>query len=326
MTYTRTHSSPFALVMRNVTLATVLCALVLASLVRGDDGSGLRRLPAVTDEPVLSELPAITSDATFDSSSDPAEEVPVGTAEITPEVQIDSIWEDPFSWQNWLLPSHWKSPDGWDNSFEVGVDGSSGNSTTLTLRTGANLKRKKDWSDLKVAINYVKATAEQVETKHNAQLETQHDWLLEDSRWSPFCKMIAVYDEFRSFRFETTLNAGIGYRFIDNDETTFKGRFGSGATRKYRDANNTWEPEALFGIDFEHKISDRQKFRATVEYYPEWMDFNMYRVRTDAGWEMLLDERTNMNLKLGVIDRYDSRDSGPHPNALDYTLLLLWKM
>ena len=52
----------------------------------------------------------------------------------------------------------------------------------------------------------------------------------------------------------------------------------------------------------------------------------MYRVRTDAGWEMLLDERTNMSLKLGVINRYDSRDSGPHPNALDYTLLLLWKM
>ena len=107
-----------------------------------------------------------------------------------------------------------------------------------------NLKRKKDWSDLKVAINYVKATAEMAETKHNAQLEIQHDWLLEDSRWSPFCKMIAVYDEFRSFRFETTLNAGMGYRFIDNDVTTFKARFGSGATRKFRDANNTWEPEA----------------------------------------------------------------------------------
>ena len=109
-------------------------------------------------------------------------------------------------------------------------------------------------------------------------------------------------------------------------DTTLKGRFGSGATRKFRDANNTWEPEALFGVDFEHKISDRQKFRATVEYYPEWSDFTMYRIRTDAGWEMLLDEKTNMSLKLGVINRYDSRDSGPHPNALDYTLLLLWKM
>jgi putative salt-induced outer membrane protein YdiY len=316
--YASANPSPRAPMMGRLSGLAILCALVFGSPVRGEDGSGLRLLPAVTDESVESELP--------ETATDTAEEVPAGTEELAAEVQIDSIWDDPFSWQNWLLPSHWKSPDGWDNSFEVGVDGSSGNSTTLTLRTGANLKRKKDWSDLKVAINYVKATAEEVETKHNAQLEIQHDWLLEDSRWSPFCKMIAVYDEFRSFRFETTLNAGMGYRFIDNDETTLKARFGSGATRKYRDANNTWEPEALVGVDFEHKFSDRQKLRATVEYYPEWMDFNMYRVRTDAGWEMLLDERTNMSLKLGVINRYDSRDSGPHPNALDYTLLLLWKM
>ena len=105
------------------------------------------------------------------------------------------------------------------------------------------------------------------------------------------CKTISVYDEFRPFRFETTLNAGMGYRFIDNDATTLK--VGSVPVPRGNSATRTTRGnrKRLFGVDFEHMISDRQKFRATVEYYPEWGDFSMYRIRTDAGWEMLLDEK-----------------------------------
>ena len=129
MIYASTIPSPRALLMCRLSMAAMLCTLLFGSSVCGDEGSGLRLLPAVTDESVESELP--------ETSADAVEELPAGAEELAPEVQIDSIWEDPFSWQNWLLPSHWKSPDGWENSFEVGVDGSSGNSTTLTLRTGA---------------------------------------------------------------------------------------------------------------------------------------------------------------------------------------------
>jgi putative salt-induced outer membrane protein YdiY len=208
----------------------------------------------------------------------------------------------------------------------LGIDGSEGNSRTFTFRAGANIKRKIDWSDLKVAINYVRATAERAETNHNAQLEANHDWLLTDSRWSVFGKLILVYDEFRPFDLELTLNSGLGYRFIDNDATTLKGRLGSGATRQFGGPDNVWRPEAMLGIDFEHQLSDRQKLRATAEYFPEWGNFDAYRIRTDAGWEVLLNEATNMSLKLGVIDRYDSEDAGLKPNALDYTLVLLWKL
>ena len=127
MIYAFTNPSPCALLMRRLSMAAMLCTLLFGRSVCGEDGSGLRLLPAVTDESVESELP--------ETSADAVEELPAGAEELAPEVQIDSIWEDPFSWENWLLPSHWKSPDGWENSFEVGVDGSNGNSTTLTLRT-----------------------------------------------------------------------------------------------------------------------------------------------------------------------------------------------
>jgi putative salt-induced outer membrane protein YdiY len=298
-------------------LLAVAC-LTLSVSAHGEETPDLRLLPPVDDEAAVEQV--------LTPHADTWEDLVIGDDGKQHVVDGFAIWEEKIYWQDWLLPAHWKVPRGWVNSFEVGVDGSEGNSTTLTFRTGTNIRRKIDWSDLKVAINYVKSSAEYVEKKHNAQLEVNHDWLFGKSPWSPYGKGIGVYDEFQPFRFELTLNAGIGYRFIDTEVLTFKVRVGSGASRKFRGSNNTWEPEALLGTDCEHKISGRQKLRATVEYYPEWGDFTLYRIRTDAAWEVLLDEDTNMSLKLGVIDRYDTRDTGKNPNALDYTLLLLWKL
>ncbi|NLX56458.1 MAG: DUF481 domain-containing protein [Planctomycetaceae bacterium] len=285
-----------------------------------------------TPYPVLYPLPPVEEVTQDTAAPQPPPETAADAPQTAPADQaiaqeIDSgLIMKEFTWQNWFLPWYWDIPDEWDNSFEIGIDGSEGNSTTLSMRTGANLRRTKDWSDLKVAINYVKASADYIMTKHNGQLEVHHDWLLGESRWTPFAKAIFVYDEFRPYSSELTLNAGMGYRFIKTDATKLIGRFGSGTSRKFHGSDNDWDPEAMFGVDFEHKISDRQKFRATVEYYPEWEDFTLYRIRSDMGWEVLLDERTNMSLKLGVIDRYDTRDSGQNANALDYTLLLLWKL
>jgi putative salt-induced outer membrane protein YdiY len=295
-------------------LLAILCALWLPQrswAIELAANPDLRLLPPVDDP-----------DDSFEALPPPLP----GLDAVAPHDEIVVPEEKLFTWHDWFTTTCWSIPDEWDNSFEVGVDGSEGNSTTLTLRTGAHLRRKNDWSDLKVNLTYVKSSADYVQTKHNGQLEAHHDWLLGESRWIPFAKTLFVYDEFRPYSCELTLNAGMGYRFIKAENTSFIGRFGSGASRKFHGTDNVWDPEAMFGLEFEHKISTRQKLRAKTEYYPEWNDFGLYRIRTDAGWEVLLDERTNMSLKLGIIDRYDTRDSGRKPNALDYTLLLLWKL
>ncbi len=307
--------------MSPVTIRVLLCvALLCPSAVRGEGHPDLRLLPPIDDPaalPTKSDLGAIAG------SPDASGDTPVEVQAVSDPLPVV---EDVASWYDWVVPSSWRLPEVWESSFELGVDGSEGNSTTLTFRTGANLHRKVDWSELKIALNYVKSTAEYVETKHNAQLSVNHDWLLGQSPWSLFGKGILVYDEFRPFDLELTLNTGVGYRFVKNETTTFKGRFGSGATRQWAGPDENWRPEAMLGVDFEHKFSDRQKLRATSEYFPQWDDFEAYRIRTDVGWELLLDEATNMSLKLGLIDRYDSQAGGLKPNALDYSLLLLWKL
>ncbi len=64
--------------------------------------------------------------------------------------------------------------------------------------------------------------------------------------------------------------------------TKLRGRFGAGVSREFGSADDDWKPEADLGIDFEHKISDRQRFEFTTDYYPTWKDFSDYRLVANA--------------------------------------------
>ncbi len=90
--------------------------------------------------------------------------------------------------------------------------------------------------------------------------------------------------------------------------------------------DDSWVPEADFGFDFERQLTERQKFTASVDFYPAWEDFSDYRVLTNLAWEVLLDEASHLNLKIAVNDRYDSTPHGAKANDVDYALLLLWKL
>ena len=53
--------------------------------------------------------------------------------------------------------------------------------------------------------------------------------------------------------------------------------------------------------------------------------FNQYRLNSQAGWEVALDDATHLSLRLAVRDRYNSNPGTAKPNDLDYAALLLWK-
>ena len=85
-------------------------------------------------------------------------------------------------------------------------------------------------------------------------------------------------------------------------------------------------PEALFGLEYDYRITGSQTIYAKADYFPDWEDFSSYRLVTDVGWELLLDAESNLNLKISIIDRYDSTPNGADPSLLNYSVLLLWKL
>lgn len=265
----------------------------------------------------------------------PATEIPlsdVSTAATTPTMgqRIDSgvaIDEPPLAQETvrwYRYPWRWMTR-GWKNHAEFGVDGSAGNAETLAFQTGAELKRKTDLYTLAVDIDYRFANAGDVTTENNGRWNVDYDRLVNNSPWSLFGKYGLEWDKFKAFDLRVNLNGGIGYHWIRNDRTTFVTRFGAGAMRKIGAPIDPWIAEAVFGLDGEHQLNKRNKLKGKVDYFPAWEDFNTYRIVTDLGWEILLDEAENLSVKFGVSDRYDNNPQGARPNDFYYSALLLVK-
>lgn len=239
-----------------------------------------------------------------------------------PDQPLEGIATEPD--QGWILPYDWFATVDWDGGVELGLSGTDGNAESLSLRAGADLKRTTDIYEIGTDFTYLKASASGEETQHSAQLNTKYEYFFGESAWSYFLKNSLEYDEFKAFDLRIVLNGGVGYKFIRTDTVTLSGRLGAGASHEIHSPDNRWLPEAVFGADYEWKISDRQKVELQADYFPSWEDFNDYRLVTDFGWEILLDEAANLSLKLSVNDRYDSTPNGRRPNDVDYAILLLW--
>ena len=88
-----------------------------------------------------------------------------------------------------------------------------------------------------------------------------------------------------------------------------------------------WVPEALLGMDSELRINDRMKLVSKTDYFPQWDNFRDYRVVSDTSWQLVLDEATNLSLKVGVVTNIDSTPQpGFKTTDLNYLAVLLWKL
>jgi putative salt-induced outer membrane protein YdiY len=237
-----------------------------------------------------------------------------------PELELDQpvriAWYFPWT----LIPL-----DGWTNSAELGINGSSGNANAFSFQTGTRFKRKTEAHLFDMRLTHNRTQSNGVEKQNNALLYADYDSYFPDSPASAFVKQGVEYDRFKAFDVRYNINAGVAYRFIQSEQLNLKGRFGSGTSREFGGPQDRWVAEALFGSDYEHQWNKRNKFIMRFDFFPEWQNFSHYRIVSDAAWEMLWDQKGNLSLKLGAIDRYDSTPGGRQPNDLTYSMLLLYK-
>ena len=295
-------------------IVLLVAFLVCANLSVSTNAQDLPSPSATIGDPIVG-----AGDAFADFAPGPAEiTAPAGEAYVPGEYPIDTQWYNPTTW--------FAGPY-WEKGIELGINGSEGNAQAFSLLSAGRLRRETDRSIWGVDIVYAKTEANDILTQHYAFLNSRFDYKLGDSRWTLWSITRLEYDEFKAFDLRLAINGGIGYDIIRNDRRKLTGRFGAGASREFGSLNEEWVPEAVFGMDYLHKISDRQRLNITVDYYPAWEDFANYRLVTQASWELLLDEATNLSLKVGVLDRYDSTPGiGLQENDLDYFITLLWKL
>jgi len=238
--------------------------------------------------------------------------------------EIAEIEQQPTN--GWFYPHLWQRIFCWEGAIEGGLNGATGNSDLFSLTTGANAERVHGPTTFGWNLTYIKTKAESIETQHNLLLNVDYDFDFEDSPWSRFVKTFFEYDEFRAFDSRLSMNGGGGFDFFDNPGAKLTGRFGIGWSREYGGPNDRYIPESTFGANYKCQLTRRQNMLLDIQYLPSWEDFSNYRVVANAHWTILLDETTDLHLKLGAIDRYDSTPNGAQPNDLIYNMLLLWKL
>lgn len=246
------------------------------------------------------------------------EEIPLPTEKGVEE----KIGEEKVAEEKIIHPFYYYK--AWNGSFDLGANGSEGNSQNFNLRAGLNMKREVPWSITTLTMNYVNTSSNSVTTADRVFLDGRYEWLIADSPWSLYVHETTDYDEFRAFNLRITADAGVGYQFWKTDVSRFKGRLGPGVSREIGGPNDEWIPELVFGAIYERQISKYQKFNCTIDYFPEISDFTNYRVNAQINWEVVLDEINNLSMKIGVVDRYDSTDEGKKPNDIDYKTVLVW--
>jgi len=212
-------------------------------------------------------------------------------------------------------------PKFWDKiefNLEGGLNGSQGNTDRVNLRFGtvARWTRQDDIASLEYRL--VRTDDRNRTIQNRQELKGRNDWLSLSTPWTVFAEGSAEFDEFKDYDSLMRLGGGVGYRFIHDAKTTLTLRLGAGFSRKFGSTDDEYQPEGIGALDFSHRITDAQSIVVNAEYFPSLDNFDQYRTRTRAYYEIRLSDKTNLNLRFGVEHRYDTDPGRREHNDLDY--------
>ena len=316
-------------------LATLALALRVGTLCAQTDPAPVLAPPAPAPTPTGAVPPSEPWQPPASGIFKAPAELPVGelpaptTPEPTPSADTAGVVAGVVADQTspWYSPVLWLGPAPWDSGIELGINGSSGTSDSLSIRTGAYIKRESRFSKLDFSSDYNLTMNGGKSTQDNAQLDVTQDWLIDESSpWTLFAATDVFFDKFAAYDLQTNMNLGVGYRFVHTPELELMARLGGGALREFGGPENEWKPESLLGFEYSQKVTQTQKFYGKLDYYPEWDQVGEYRLVADTGWEIELVQPSNLSLKISATDRYDSTPDGVNPHLVNYSVLLLLKL
>lgn len=213
----------------------------------------------------------------------------------------------------------------WKRSVSLGLSGTEGNAESASGRVGLEAKRISAAMETALVAGYLYSTSEGARTKNRAEVGVRNDWRFGESRWGLFAQGRAEYDEFQDWNVRVSGALGPSYQLIGSEATSLRGRAGLGLSREFGGEANSVTPEAIFGLDFEHKVSERTALTAGVEWLPSLSDVPQFRAVGHVGVKTVLDGAAGMSLHTGVADRYDSRPgAGVGRNDFEYFVTLGW--
>jgi putative salt-induced outer membrane protein YdiY len=224
-------------------------------------------------------------------------------------------------WRRWISP--WVQP--WKGTLELGLNGASGNTNNSNLFIGWDGRRDYRDGDLSFDFDYFFQRADSVVTMERAVALGRYEREIGETSVNWYVQGFFEYDDLRAYPARLAVTAGLSKQLIDADRFKLTGRAGIGASKKIDAPDDRWRPELQFGVDYEYRLTERQKILGFVDYFPDVTDFSTYRLNAKLAWEALLEEEWGLAMRASLMNWYDT-DPGPGTKANDlfYVLSLVW--
>ena len=213
----------------------------------------------------------------------------------------------------------------WKSSVEFGLSGSEGNTRRQAIRLYIQSSRKTERTETTVKSLFRMTSQDRSKDLSQLTLDARNDWLHpgpSDLRY--FAEGKVEFDDAQPWDYRLSGFGGIGYAFIKDEKTTLVGRSGFGGSRRIGLENDEFRAEAFLAADLTHQISKLQKVKAGFQYLPDTSTWRDYRLNADASWEMKIDPKSDLYLRVGVANRFDSDPGSARKNDLDYFVNLGW--
>ncbi len=265
------------------------------------------------DESVIQQTPSIDAVSKDDVSQQPAEGSP-STGVDTDTLPMTQANQQ----QNQQDEQHDDHEDWWAR-FDVGFNGTEGNTRTANLRLGFVAEKRTREDRFKFDAALFNATDRGRKTRNEFTVGSIVDWLEPESPWFRFMQGRFDFDEFASWEERISGSAGVGYQLYDTPDFGAVVRVGLGGAKEFGSVNEDFRSEASFGFEFTWQINDRMHLTAATTIYPDLTETGELRVNATGDWIIDIDEAKDIQLKLGIQNEYESdADPGVKKNDLKY--------
>ncbi|MET0027561.1 MAG: DUF481 domain-containing protein [Candidatus Thiodiazotropha sp.] len=220
-----------------------------------------------------------------------------------------------------------EAPPTWHHQVELGANGSSGNTQASQLHAGYSADYADDYDTWKFVSAYDRAESNDELSAKRFFADLKKEWLWPDIPWFGFMQGRYDNDDFKDWQYRVSASAGVGYQHYKDDNWYVATRYGIGGNISRGDDYDVSTPELMLALDTKWHINEIQSFDFTTAFYPDLDDAGEYRNLTALNWSIKLAEESNLALKLGLTNEYNSSvEEGTDNNDFTYNFSLAWRI
>lgn len=218
---------------------------------------------------------------------------------------------------------------GWNREVKAGVSGAEGNSQNLNFRLSFHADYEDENDRWLYDMVYRAAKSDGSTTENQFYAALTKDWLLPGEDYFYFATGQWDWDQFEDWDSRLSGFLGGGYQLLDDETWNIRGRAGVGGNQTFGGSVNSDEftPEALFGVEADYVISDKQNITFSNYIFPSLEEFiDDFRNVTTLEYNIAIDQDKGMDLSLGMANEYDSAaPATSKKNDFTYYITLGWK-